>query len=108
MTRRAAYLMMQTINRQDYEMGWTDRGTYQSTELALAVDWDGEADRRRAHAQTIRAERQEAQREREQLGPVDVVVACAHCTTLIDVPALRYLGPRRHVCAACASEAVTA
>jgi hypothetical protein len=73
MTRHDAYRMMQTINRQDFEMGWTDRGTYQRTELALAVDWDGEAERRRAQAKAIRAERLAAKREdQDQLMDAEV------------------------------------
>ena len=104
MTRRETYSMMQRVNRDDYEMGWTDRGTYQRTELALAVDWDESADRRVALARQIRDERQAERRLRD----ATLIVECRHCRSYLDIPALSFDAEQGHVCASCARQAVMA
>jgi hypothetical protein len=98
MTRPAAYAMMQTLNRGSYEMGDLTQSTYESTELALAVDWDEQRDRRAAQAREIREERRAARRMAEAV----LVVECRHCHSFVDVPALQYDGERGHLCATCA------
>jgi hypothetical protein len=98
MTRREAYQTQQALNRADYEMGDLTQATYEYTELALAVDWDEQRDRRVAQARAIREERRAARR----LDDAVLVVECRHCRSFVDVPARAYDGERGHLCAACA------